>query len=279
MKKLIYFFAILIMVSGHSYAQNTPFADGVKRAALPIVYLLDNVSVHFISPEPIQYVDISTKNIIGDIPLKNVLRIRAKDSLKTQVDAIVTIAGEKFIAQYHIISAGIITGRNVVTDIDILPADSRSLDISGIELSQPQLKNIALNIFSAKRGHEIEHATAFGLHSAVYHIYAVDDYFFIDLGYDNQTNLVYDIDQFRFTIDDKKVTKASNVQSLEIKPEYVLFDNPSFKKYYRNIFVFRKVSFPGNKVFHVELSEKQVSGRIISTAVSYKDILNADIAR
>jgi len=275
MKKIIYLFAIL-MASLHSYAQ-TPNAEGVKKTALPIIYLPDNVSVHFISPEPIQYVDISTKNIIGDIPLKNVLRIKAKDSLKTQLDAVVTIAGEKFIAQYRILSAGEITGRDVVTDISILPADSRPLDIAGIGLSQPQLKNISLNIFSKKRGNEIEHTKAFGLYGSVYHIYTVGDYFFIDLGYDNRTNLVYDIDQFRFTIDDKKVTKASNVQSLEIKPEYLLFNNSSFKRYYRNIFVFKKISFPGNKVFHIELSEKQVSGRVITLYISYKDILAADV--
>jgi conjugative transposon TraN protein len=276
MKKIIYLFAILL-ASLHTYAQNTPFANGVKKTALPIIYLPDNVSVHFISPEPIQYVDISTKSIIGDLPLKNVLRIKEKDSLKTPVDAIVTIAGEKFIAQYHVISAGDITGRDVITDIDIQAADSRPLDIAGIGLSQPQLKNMALNLFCKKRGHEIEHTKAFGLYGSVYHIYAADDYFFIDLGYANNTNLVYDIDEFRFKIDDKKAIKAANSQSVEVQPEYVLFDNHAFKKYYRNIYVFKKMSFPGNKVLHIELSEKQLSGRIITLTVSYKDILDADI--
>jgi hypothetical protein len=165
----------------------------------------------------------------------------------------------------------------VVTDIDIQPADSRPLDIAGIGLSQPQLKNMALDLFCKKRGHEIEHTKAFGLYGSVFHIYAAGDYFFIDLGYENDTNLVYDIDEFRFKIDDKKATKAANSQSVEVKPEYVLFDNPAFKKYYRNIYVFKKMSFPGNKVLHIKLSEKQLSGRIITLNVSYKDILDADI--
>jgi len=60
---------------------------------LPIVYLPENVSVQFISPEPIQYVDISAKTVIGDLPLKNVLRIRLKDSVGP-ADVVVTIAGE-----------------------------------------------------------------------------------------------------------------------------------------------------------------------------------------
>jgi conjugative transposon TraN protein len=260
----------------HTYAQNTPFAAGVKLSALPIVYLPEDVSVHFISPEPIQYVDISTKNIIGDIPVKNVLRIKLRDSLKTGVDAIVTIVGESFIAQYRVVLADAITGRDTRTDIDILPSDTRPLDIVGIGFSQPQLKTIALNLFCRKIDKSITQSKAFGIKGMVNHIYSAGDYFIIDLGLNNKTNLVYDIDSFRFKIDDKEVKKASNVQSVEIKPVYQLFDKPTFSKYYRNIFVFKKMSFPGNKVLHIELSEKQISGRVLSMNVSYKDLLNAD---
>ena len=174
-------------------------------------------------------------------------------------------------------SADAITGRDVVTDIDVLPVDSKPLDISGIGFSQPQLKHIAVNLFCKKPGKVKEHTSAFGIKGTINHIYAAGDYLFLDLGFQNKTNLPYDIDEFRFRIDDKKVTKASNVQSVEIKPKFILFDSPSFKKCYRNILVFRKMSFPGNKVLHIQLSEKQVSGRVITLDVSYQDVLNADI--
>src|ERR1700761_8703551 len=143
MKRLTLFLAILT-AGLHSYAQLTPFAEGVKKSALPIIYLPENVSVQFISPEPIQYVDISAKSVIGDLPLKNVLRIRLKDSVNS-ADAVVTITGKKFIAQYHVISADAITGRDAVTEIPINPADTRPLDIAGIGLSQSQLRGLSLN--------------------------------------------------------------------------------------------------------------------------------------
>jgi hypothetical protein len=50
-----------------------------------------------------------------------------------------------------------------------------------------------------------------------------------------------------------------------------------FQKQYRNIFVFKKFTYPGNKLLHIELSEKQLSGRIITLSVPYKDVLKADI--
>jgi conjugative transposon TraN protein len=260
----------------HSYAQLTPFAAGVKKNALPIVYLPENVSVQFISPEPIQYVDISAKSVIGDLPLKNVLRIRLKDSVNW-ADAVITIAGEKFISQYHVIRADSITARDSRTEIAIVPGDTRPLDISGIGLSQNQLKQMALNLFCKRPGRVIEKTKAFELNAELYHIYTAADYLFIDLGYRNKTNLAYDIEALRFHIDDKKITKATNVQSVEIKPEFILFDNPLFHNTYRNIIILKKLTFPGNKVLHIELSEKQISGRVITLNITYQDVLDADI--
>jgi conjugative transposon TraN protein len=275
MKKILFFLAI-VLAGLHSYAQNTPLAEGVKKYQLPIIYLPSNVSVHFVSPEPIQYVDISSKDIIGDLPIKNLLRLRLKDSIRA-ANAVVTIAGEKFIAQYQVVAVDAITGRDAVTDIEIKPYDMRPLDVSGIGLSQPQLKSIALGLFCKGTGHAIEKVKAFGLKASLYHVYTAGDYIFLDLGYTNKTNLSYAIDEYRFKVDDKKVTKATNVQSIELKPEFILFDQPVFQHTYRNIIVLKKISFPGNKVLHIELNEKQISGRVITLEVSYNDVLNADI--
>jgi conjugative transposon TraN protein len=260
MKKLLLYIAVLI-------------SAGVQaQDSLPTVRLPKNLTIHFISPEPVQYVDISSKALAGDIPLENVVRIRLKDSTKNFEDAVVTIAGEKFIAQYRIIPGA----ANVTTEINIVPADTRPLDIAGIGFSKNQLKAMCLNLVAAKPEHRVEKVKAFGINGQLNHVYTLGDYIFLDISYRNKTRLKYDIDEFRFKIDDKKITKASNVQSVEIKPEFTLLETPSFEKYYRNVFVFKKVSFPGNKVLHVDLSEQQFSGRIITMDISYKDVLGAD---
>jgi conjugative transposon TraN protein len=261
MKKLLLSFLLLAGLTVHA------------QSNLPTVYLPEDLTVHFISPEPIQYVDISSKHITGDLPLKNILRIRCKDSLASDDDAVITITGEKYIAQYHII----VGGTNVPTEIEIKPADCKPLDIEGIGLSVNQLKAICLNIAAQKPGKRREKVKAFGITGIANHIYSFGDYLLLDISYENTSNLRYDIDALRFKIDDKKVTKASNVQSLELKPEYVLFNNTSFSRCYRNVFVFKKLTYPGNKVMHIELSEKQISGRIVTLEIAYKDLLNADL--
>ncbi|MGY3212428.1 hypothetical protein [Mucilaginibacter sp. HD30] len=139
MKKI--FFYIALFMSLQVSAQDK----------LPVVYLPAHLTVHFISPEPIQYADLSSGAMAGDLPLKNVLRIRMKDSVAGVPDAVVTIAGEKFIAQYRILP-----GKDTVsTEILITPDVMTPLDISGIGFSQTQLKSLAFGVFTEKpwKGH------------------------------------------------------------------------------------------------------------------------------
>jgi conjugative transposon TraN protein len=257
MKKLIYFLLLLVI-------------QAKAQDKLPEVHLPVKGDLHFVSPEPIQYVDISNKDIEGDLALPNLLRLRFKND-SCYADAIVTIAGEKFIAQYHI--QPVTSTDNL--KIEIQPSDTRPLDISGIGLSHRQLKKLAYQVFCSK-SNKICQTKAFGIKAQLNHIYSAGDYLFLDISYKNKTNLKYAIEDFRFKIDDQRVTKAANIQSVEINPEFTLFDVPSFSKYYRNIFVLKKMSFPGNKVLNIELSEKQISGRVITLPVSYKDVLEAD---
>jgi conjugative transposon TraN protein len=259
MKKLLFYIALF--VSRAVYAQEN----------LPVAYLPLDQTLHFVSPDPIQYVDISTKALVGDLPLKNVLRLRLKDSAGFK-DAVITIAGEKFIAQYHVI----VGAGNNISCIEIRPEDTRPLDISGIGFSQNQLKTMAMTIFAQPARGRVKKAKAYGIKGQLNDVYSAGDYLFLDISYKNKTSLSYDIDDLRFQIEDNHVTKASNVQSFELKPELTLFNTSAFNKGYRNVFVFRKMSFPGNKVLVAVLSEKQISGRTLTLKISYQDILDAD---
>lgn len=282
MKKLM-LFAVIVMAALQTYAQKMNLATGVKKSDLPVVYLPENVSIHFISPGPITYVDISTKNILGDLPVKNILRIKSlldsarRTSSPADSDAVITIVGEKFIAQYHVLLTTQRNGGAVETNIEIQPGETQPLDFPGVSLSQQELKNYAVRLIDKKPEKHLQKAKAFGIKANLNHIYTLGDYIFLDISYENSTNLKYEIDELRFKIEDKKVTKATTVQSYEIKPDLVLFDIPFFKKHYRNIYVFKKFTFPGNKQLHVELSEKQLSGRVINLQIPYKDILEADM--
>ena len=250
------------------------------KSQLPKVYIDEDISLHFLSPEPIQYVDISTNNMLGDIPLENVFRIKAVGDSVSNLNGhnkslgVVTIIGQKFIAQYDLWYAH--DERQLKTQIEILPINTSPLEAGEIPMSDQELRYFSTEIFKDKKKNKITQTTEYGVTGQVNNIYTIDDYIFLDISFKNKTNLKFDLDQLRFKIEDKRILKATNVQSIEIEPEYQLFSTESFDKKYRNIYAFKKVTFPNSKVFTIELTESQISGRALKLQVKYSDFLKAD---
>jgi conjugative transposon TraN protein len=274
MKRSIVFLMAILWATQELYAQNPA---QTYRKDLPVIAISRDISLHFISPEPIQYVDISTHAIAGDLPLKNVLRLKIIPDSAAQVDGagILTIIGESFIAQYNLRYT---EGQSITipSKINILPEHTRPLDVPGITLTSREMQDFAMRILQEPAGSTLRKAKAFGLQAKLNHVYTAGEHIFLDITYYNQRNLPYQIDEQRFKIEDKKITKATNLQSVEIKPVWQLYQNSAFKKHYRNVYVLKKATFPGNKVLNIELTEKQISGRVLTLQMKYKDILNAD---
>lgn len=112
--------------------------------------------------------------------------------------------------------------------------------------------------------------------AVVNNIYAIGDYFFIDYSLQNKTKIPYDIEELRVKLTDKKQSKATNSQTIELTPVFSLNYAKKFQKNYRNVLVLPKLTFPDEKVLRLEISENQISGRVIVLTIEYEDILNAD---
>lgn len=278
MKKVFLLLTALLGAAQILFAQNS---GSTLINTLPEIQIGAQADIHFISPEPIQYADISSHSIIGDMPVKNLLRIKlVPDSLRhLQTDCtclgVITIVGESFIAQYRLVFTNS-ESQQIPSSIAIQPGQCRPLDFPGITLTTPEMKAYAMDILHRGEKSNIRKAKAYGLTAQLNHVYTIGDHVFLDIAFKNETNLPYEVDELRFKIEDNKINKATNVQSLEIKPEWQLYMQASFKKEYHNIYVFKKVTFPDNKILNVELSEKQVSGRTISLKIKYSDLLKAD---
>ncbi len=255
---------LLVWMAPASYAQ--------PQRSLPEVVIEPGATIHFLSPEPVKYVDIGSQQLVGDIPLKNLVRLKLKDSVTRFKEATITVAGETFLAQYRILTNGATTSKL----IDIEPSAMRPLEVSGVGHTQNQLRQMALDLIATKPTRNVESETNFGIKLRLHGVYTVGDHIFLDISCQNTTSLPYTVDGLRFHIGDQKLTKATNVQSLDIVPVLTLFNISGFVKTYRNVFVLKKLAIPGDKILRFEMSEKQVSGRVLSLDISYKDILKAD---
>lgn len=262
----------------HLFGQNA-LSRHTQMQELPIIYLYDDNSVHFLSPQPIKYVDISSELVHGDLPLENMLRIKfqndslAHGPLSPELGTL-TIVAEDFVSQYRLCYLDTFQA-NLPALIELDPNNSQPLEINNDLLTEVNKREISMHIFSKKKSRPITKKKDFGITISVNEIYAVGDYLFLDISFSNDTKLSYDIDEFRFFVEDKKVLKATNFQSIEISPIWRFKELSTIKSRQRNIYVIKKVIFPNSKVLKISLTEKQISGRMLNLNIGFDDISNA----
>ncbi len=267
MNKIILFLIVSFMTSTASAQEEA----GINRESLKIIYVNKDVSTHIISPEVIHYVDLSIADIVGDIAQTNTVRIKP---IKENASGVITIIGERYMTQYLLIYTNDLT--KVYSRYNIPYSDVRSYLNPESQMTRSQMYDYGYHMLISKNKFYNVSTKNFGLRTTLNNIYTMDKYFFIDISIENKTNIQYDIEQITWRIEDKKKNKATNFQSVEILPIMAIQSDKSFKKKYRNVFVFDKFTFPEEKILVVEISEKQISGRVIRLEIEYTDILHAD---
>ncbi|PPZ90996.1 conjugative transposon protein TraN [Cloacibacterium normanense] len=258
---------------------------------LPEIEITEGINLHIISPEPIQYVDLSTKKLTGDLPTTNIARIKITDSpesnetekIKKQTTftsgqniGVISVVGQSFIAQYKAVYRNS-ENLNTVTNIHIQPENMQPIEFDKMVFSNLELRKFAMDIIQkSSEKNPIREEKNLKLNIQLNNVYVMSDYIFLDMTFKNNSNLSYDIEDLKFSIEDKKIYKATNNQSIEMTPIFQLNPQKHFRKNFRNIYVFKKFTFPNSKVMMVRLIEEQLSGRTIEMKVNYSDILKAD---
>ena len=236
----------------------------------------EQVTTVITSTEPIRFVDISTDKVAGDQPISNTIRLKPKEAGHADGDvlAIVTIVTERYRVQYALIYTTRL--QEAVTDKEVQMEEQQPFHNPAVSLSTEDMYRFARQIWTSPAKYRDVSKRQHRMTMRLNNIYAVGEYFFIDFSVENRTDIRFDIDEIRVKLADKKVSKATNSQIIELKPEMILEKTKSFLHGYRNVMVVRKMTFPNDKVLTIEMSEKQISGRTISVNIDYEDVLNAD---
>jgi len=243
--------------------------------SLGTIYVNEQITTHLVMPETIRLVDISTDTIVGNQVNDNIVRLKPKGAMQDYEQAgIVTVIGERHIAQYKLVYRTCMTG--VCTRFTVPYWDMQEYQNPDVQMSVGEMSRYAIRIFNAKRSVTGIHSKKDKMKAWVNHICSAGDYFFIDFSLENKTKIPYDISEIRVKLEDKKQKKATNYQSVELTPEFMLNCNKHFKKRYRNVLVVKKLTFPEAKVLKIEVSENQISGRTIELNINYDDVLGAD---
>jgi conjugative transposon TraN protein len=244
----------------------------IHQATIPL-----NSSTVFVSPEPILYVDISNNNVHGDMPNAYNFRLKA-DTTKVHAgeNFTVTIVTKAFVSVYRLyLNRSNNDGAAYV--ISLNPNDAVQTQ-QAEALSNRQAFEIAMRAYNNKRSIYNIKSKAYGMEMRIKNIYAFGEYILLDIVTNNNTKIQFSVEQMRFKIIDKHVLKATVSQDIEVEPVYTLFPIESTtigKRTWRNIVLLKKFTFPTQKLFQVELNEKQYSGRKILLRFEYTQLLRA----
>lgn len=259
------------------------FMAAAGASANERIYVNREVTAHIVMPENIKMVDISTTKIAGNQCTDNIVRIKpscGSDSIPeagyrdNELLGTLTLIGERHIAQYDILYTQ--SPQMAASIFEVPYSHTQSYINPEVTMPMAEMARYAWAVYGSGRKYNQIVSRAHGMKAVVNNIYAVGDYFFIDYSLQNKTKIAYDIEELRVKLTDKKETKATNSQTIELSPVFSLNHVRKFKKSYRNVLVLPKLTFPDEKVLRLEISENQISGRVITLTIEYEDILHAD---
>lgn len=273
MKHFILAFSLLLATS----------VNAVADTSRKILYVNSDVTTHILMPENLRLVDISTNDIVGNQCADNMIRVKPSELdsagnpqiyLYNQFLGTVTMIGERHMVQYDLRYEPNPT--RATSFYKVSYDDTYNYTNPDVAMPESEMVKLAWTVYDSKRRFHAIRENQYGIKAEVYNIFSIGDYFFIDFKLTNQTNIPYDIAELRVSLSDKKQTKSTNYQTVELTPLYVLNGANSFKKDYRQVIVLEKLTFPDDKILNIEVSENQISGRVITIPILYDDILHAD---
>ena len=234
---------------------------------------------------------MSTEKLTGDLPATNIARIKITDNNAANKEekiektsthtnrsgiGIITVVAQSFIAQYKVVYSNQ-DNLNTITNIHIQPEAMQPVEFEKMVFSNLELRKFAMDIIKKKsENNPIREEKNLKLSFQLNNVYVISDYIFLDMTIKNNSNLSYDIEDLKFSLEDKKIHKATNNQSVDLTPILQLNPQKHFRKNFRNIYVFKKFTYPNSKVMMIRLIEEQLSGRTIEMKVNYSEILQAD---
>ena len=208
-----------------------------------VIYVNDQVTTHLIMPENIKLVDISTDKLVGNQCADNIVRLKPKATLMdNELAGTVTVIGERHIAQFTVYYTKAPKRAHSVYTVG--QEDIRDYTNPEVSMTQGDMSRLCWSIFMSRRKCFRVHGKQYGIRAQVNNIYTVGDYFFIDFSLENRSNIKYDIAEIRLKLMDKKELKATNSQTIELTPVYMVNHADHFVKNYRNVIVLKKLTFP-----------------------------------
>ena len=254
-------------------------AQGIyKGASLSIpasqLQISDQMTTNLIFPHAIKSVDRGNRNILVQKAnaVENILQVKAENSeLLNSNLTVITEDGSfySFAVQYKEVPQKL--------NLKIQQAGISALADFGNQIqAESELEETARKVSTKNRSMPAIRQRRFLTGVALTGIYIEKDLLYFQLRLENQTNIPYDIEQFRLFIRDNKQSKRSASQELEQSPLLVYGDAARIPAQSTQtlVVVLPKFTIPDQKHLKIELMEEN-GGRHLQIKVKNRHLMNA----
>jgi conjugative transposon TraN protein len=270
---LILFAALGLLITVDLTAQG--ISSGTSQT-IPVsqLQISDQMTTNLIFPYAIKSVDRGNRNILVQkaSAVENILQVKAENSgLQNSNLTVITEDGSfySFSVEYQEVPQKL--------NLKIQPTDHTELADFGNRIqAESGLEETARKVATKNRSIPALRQRRFLTGIALTGIYIEKDLLYFQLRLENQTNIPYDIEQFRLFILYKKQSKRSASQELEQSP-LLVYGNAAripAQSTQTLVVVLPKFTIPDQKHLKIELME-QNGGRHLQIKVKNRHLMNA----
>jgi conjugative transposon TraN protein len=262
----------LLTIKSNSQVEKTSFIQSYH------LNITCNKTTNLIFPFSIVNVDRGSKDILVQkvTGAENILQVKADkpNFLETNL-SVITADGNlySFIVDYLIDPLQL----NIVFQKDTLnSAMNQQITFSDAEHNAAELNNVAHHVLNSPRTiysiKDKREAMLLSLNG----LYVHNDIFYLLLALKNRSQVSYDINAIRFLIRDKKKSKRTAIQEMEIRPAYICGNDTIIKgmSFQRIVIALPKFTLSDDKYLIVQVLERN-GGRELNIQVKNNRLLKA----
>lgn len=270
MKHLLFIVALTVLFFEGVQAQDTVRTFSQRQVVEPYrVEVAFNKTLHILFPSEVVYVDLGSLDLIADKAdgAQNVVRIKAAKQDFTEETNFSVITADGCFYSFTAVYSENPSQLNIEME-DWLHKDpysdfaNRQMYIRLDELSgeTPLTVNRIMYTILKRNVRDIKSVGSkrFGIEVLLRGVYVHGDLFYLHVSMRNRSKVAFDIDYIRFKICDRKTARRTAVQETFVNPVRV-FDEimrVDAEAMIRNVFVFRKLTIPDDKVLVIEVYER-----------------------
>ncbi len=261
---LISFLLVCVSVNPQSNARGTVFyEDQYKNLQVGF-----SKTTSIVFPYPIKSIDKGSADVLVQKAkgVENIVLVKAAKQFFVQTNlTAVTSDGRLYVF--------VLNYNDECPDLNInaenTAATSRDVLFSLENENQKRIEQCATAAYSKKRKISGLKKTKYQITLEMNGIFIHQDVLYLRVVFENKSKINYDIDQFRFFIRDKRKSKRTASQEIEVEPLYATSSSSviPYKSEIIKVYALQKFTIPENKYLTIQMIEKN-GGRHLEVDIS-----------